>query len=254
MGLPAGKTIALSPLRRAMCDMLHFSRRVPLVAIERHMPLGEVVGVRQALVQRPSWFALFLKGYALVAIRREELRRSYLPLPWPRLHQHEGNVASLAVARRVGDEDAVLPLHIRCPERRPLAEIDAIIRGARTAPFEHIGSFRRAVRVGRLPQPLRRLAWRAGLDVAGRLRARYFGTFGVTGVAALGSASLNLLSPVTTTLTFGVFAADGSVPVRLFYDHRVLDGIQPAAALRELEEALRGPILEELRGASRRAA
>ena len=44
------------------------------------------------------------------------------------------------------------------------------------------------------------------------------------------------------------------MPVRLFYDHRVLDGVQPAAALQELEETLRGPILEELRGAASRAA
>jgi hypothetical protein len=52
---------------------------------------------------------------------------------------------------------------------------------------------------------------------------------------------------MTTTLTYGVFAEDGSVTVRLFYDHRVLDGVQPARALQDLEQTLCGPILEELR-------
>jgi hypothetical protein len=105
-----------------------------------------------------------------------------------------------------------------------------------------------------VPWPFRRLVWWLGLSVVARWREQCFGTFGVTGVAALGSASLHLLSPLTTTLTYGVFAADGTAPVRLFYDHRVLDGVQPAAALAELEQALRGPIVEELRAGVRRAA
>jgi hypothetical protein len=63
-----------------------------------------------------------------------------------------------------------------------------------------------------------------------------------------------VLSPLTTTLTFGVFDADGSALVRLFFDHRVFDGVQPAAALEELERTLCGAIVEELRGAVRQAA
>jgi hypothetical protein len=244
----------LSPVRRFMCDLLQASRRVPLVAIERHFQLGDLVAVRQAIHPRPSWFALFVKGWALVAERRDELRQSYLSWPWPRLHQHAWNVANLAVARRVNEEEAVLAVQIRQPERWPLAEIDAFIRRSRSEPIEQFGDFRRLLRVSQLPWLFRRLAWWAALDVSGHWRARFAGTFGFTGVAALGSASLHLLSPLTTTLTYGVFAADGSIPVRLFYDHRVLDGVQPAAALEDLEQTLRGPILEELRGEQRHAA
>src|SRR5262249_36504704 len=102
---------------------------------------------------------------------------------------------------------------------------------------------------------LRRLAWWAALDVSGHWRAQYGGTFGITGVAALGSASLTLLSPLTTTIAYGVFGVDGRLNVRLFYDHRVMDGVQPAAALEQLEEVLRGPIREELlNGAAAQAA
>lgn len=254
MGLPRGSTIPLSPLRRAMCDLLHFSRKVPLVAIERHLPLGDVIAVRQALQLRPSWFALFLKAYALVAEQRDELRRSYLTFPWPRLYQHACNVAHLAVARRVGDEEAVLGLQIRHPERLALDEIDAFIRRARSEPIHNFGDFRRFILLGRLPRPLRRLAWWAGLNACGSWREQYAGTFGITGVAALGSASLHLLSPLTSTLTYGVFTDDGCVPVRLFYDHRVLDGVHPAEALEQLEDTLHGPIIQEMRGHMRRAA
>ena len=87
--------------------------------------------------------------------------------------------------------------------------------------------------------------------MSGHWRAKYAGTFGLTSTAALGATVNTLLSPLTTTLTYGVFAPDGRVTVRLFFDHRVLDGLGSAAALEELESALNGPIREELlRGAT----
>ena len=253
MGLPRGSTIPLSVERRFICDLLHASRQVPLVAIERSLQLEELVAVRSGLDSRPSWFAIFLKAWALVSEHCPELRQSYLSFPWPRLHQHACSVATLAVARHVGASAAVLAVQVREPEQLSLCEIDEIVRRSRTEPVEQFGDFRRILRVSRLPWFLRRLAWWAALNTSGDWRARYAGTFGVTGVAALGSASLSLLSPLTSTLTYGVFAADGTVPVRLFYDHRVLDGVQPARALQELEQILCGPILKELRGEERRA-
>src|SRR5579883_1019697 len=228
MGLPRGHSIPLSPFRRMMCDLLHFSRKVPLVAIERHLSIPAVVAARRLADPRPSWFAVFLKAYALVCDRRPELRQSYLSFPRPRLYQHPGTVASLAVARAVGGEDAVLVYLLRDPGGLSLGEIDARIRRARTAPADEIRSFRNQFRVCRLPGPVRRAVWWVGLNASGEWRAKCAGTFGVTGVAALGAASLHTLSPLTTTLTYGVFAPDGSLPVRLFYDHRVLDGVGPA--------------------------
>lgn len=254
MGLPRGNTIPLSPVRRVMNDLLHFSRKVPLVAIERHFSLGEVIEARQGVQPRPSWFALFLKAYAAVARRHDALRRCYLSFPWARLHQHVCNVCNVAIARQVAGEESVLWIQIRNPENVPVRDIDDLLRRARSEPVERFGDFRRMLRLSRLPTPLRRMAWWAALHVSGAWRARYAGTFGVTGVAALGSASLHLLAPLTTTLTYGVFEADGSVPVRLFYDHRVLDGVLPATALQELEQTLRGPIVQELRGQAARAA
>jgi hypothetical protein len=248
VGLPSGTTLSLTPMRRLMCELLHASRRVPLVAIERTLAISDVIAARKQAHVRPSWFAIFLKAYAIVSERRPELRRSFLTFPWSRLHQHACNVAALAVPRTVNGDEGVLWYLIRRPERLPLAEIDTRIRAARNLPVDQITNYRRQLRVARLPGPLPHFMCWLGLSISGNWRAKFAGTFGITGIAALGSSSLSLLSPLTTTLTYGVFQPDGSVNVRLFYDHRVLDGIGPAAALEELESVLHGPIREELAG------
>jgi hypothetical protein len=254
MPLPPGRTVRLTPARRLMCDFLHFSRQVPIVAVERYMDLGPLVRARQALADRPGWFALFLKAFALVARRWEPLRTSFLRWPWPRLHVHGCSVAALPMERRVGDEDAVLLLPIRRPDEYSLPDLEAVIRRAKAEPLEAVGPFRRQLRCARLPSPARRLLWWLGLHWFPNARLRFFGTFGITGVARLGAPSLHVLSPFTCMLSYGVIPADGAVLVRLFYDHRVMDGVVPACALEDLETTLRGPIAEELHALARAAA
>jgi hypothetical protein len=246
--LPRGHTVALSPARKLICDVMQASRRVPLIAMERRLALADLVRARQALPVRPSWFAVFMKAYALVSEQHPPLRRAYMSFPRPHLHQHACTVAHLAVARRIGEEDGVLGLKVRQPERQSLTAIDALIRRARSEPVEQIKDFRRALRLSRYPTPVRRVAWWVALNVSANWRAKHFGTFGLTAVGALGTMQSHLLSPMTTTLTYGEFAPDGSIAVRLFYDHRVLDGVGPATALADLERVLCGPILAELRG------
>ncbi len=57
------------------------------------------------------------------------------------------------------------------------------------------------------------------------------------------------ISPLTTTLTYGpIDPATQHVVVKLIYDHRVLDGAYIARRLRDIEDTLNGPILDELRG------
>ena len=79
-----------------------------------------------------------------------------------------------------------------------------------------------------------------------RSRPNQFGTFGLTVYSSLGAESLHPLSALTTTLTYGVIQPDGSVNVRLVYDHRVTDGAVIARALARLEEELNGAICAEL--------
>jgi hypothetical protein len=102
-------------------------------------------------------------------------------------------------------------------------------------------------RLAWLPRPLRRLLWWAALNLSGRRRVRLLGTFGVSTVAGLGAGTLFLPSPLTTTLNYGPVAEDGSVEVRLLFDHRVLDGATMARALADMERVLNCEILAELR-------
>ena len=144
------------------------------------------------------------------------------------------------------DEDAVFIAHLPDPELRTLTELDASMQRCKVQALESKGAFRRILRVSRLPRPLRRLVWWLGLNLSGRLRTRYFGTFVVTSTAALGVGALHVLAPIAPILTYGPLDPDGALDVRLVFDHRVLDGGPIARAMLDLEETLLGPILEEL--------
>jgi hypothetical protein len=175
------------------------------------------------------------------------LRQAYLRFPWPHLYEHPESIASVAVERRLGDEYAVFFGHLRSPEKRGLLDLDDQLRRLKEAPIESIGLFRRVLKTSRLPRPLRRFLWWFGLNVSGRKRAKHLGTFGVTVYSGLGAESLHPLSPLTTTLNYGVIQRDGSVNVRLIYDHRVLDGSTVARALQDLEQVLTNQIVVEMR-------
>jgi hypothetical protein len=247
MSQPAGFRIPLSLPRRLICDYLHFAKKVPSIPVQRRMHLSSVVAARAAASARPSWAAIFIKAYAFVTDAWPQLRRTYISFPWPHLYQHPINMTSVAIERSVGDEDAVLFIHLRQPECLSLLEIDARLRHAKEAPLESIGSFRRLLLISRLPRPIRRLAWWIGMNISGRKRAHFMGTAGVTTYSGLGAASLHPLSLLTSTLNYSVIEPDGSVDVRIIYDHRTLDGSLIARALGDLERILTHEIVAELR-------
>jgi hypothetical protein len=242
-----GRTLPLSPPRRVVNDLMYFCRGVPSIPMARRMNLTSVVRARRAVLPRPGWCAIFLKAFALVANRHPEFRRAYLTFPWPHLYEHPGNVATVTIERRLGDEEGVFFAYLRDPEQWKLTDIDNCLRFCKEEPLERIASFRRSLRVGRLPRPLRRLLMWVGLNVSGRQRARCFGTFGVTVTAGLGAGPLFIPSPLAATLSYGLFQPDGSLDVLLAFDHRVTDGGAAARALRELEEVLQHDLLTELR-------
>jgi hypothetical protein len=244
---PQGRWIGLSPQRRFVCDLMRHAKAVPSVPSQRRMRLGELIAVRRQRADRISWCAIFIKAYAIVSAERPELRRAYMPLVWPHLYEHDFNVASFSLERKYRGEEGVFFAQIRQPELLSLEDLDALVRRHKTAPIESIPSFRRALTLSRLPTPLRRLAWWLGLYSDGGYRAHFFGTFAVSAAASQGAAGLHILSPLTTTLNYGMFETDGSIDVRLTYDHRVLDGSPIARALTLLEDVLRSEILDELR-------
>ena len=104
------------------------------------------------------------------------------------------------------------------------------------------------MRFSQAPTPIRRLLWWGTLNISGYKRCKRFGTFGLSSYGALGAEQIHPISPLTTTLTYGpIDPTTGRVVVKLIYDHRVLDGAYIARRLRDIEEVLNGPILDELR-------
>jgi hypothetical protein len=247
MSQPAGRNLPLSLPRRLICDYLHFARRVPSVPVERHMRLPELVAARAAASPRPSWCSIFTKAYAFVCAAYPPLRRAYLSLPRPHFYEHPIPVASVAVERTFGDEDAVFFAHVGQPQTLALTDLDARLKQHKDMPPEALGGLRRQLRTARLPAPLRRGLWWVGLNLWGRKRAHFFGTYGVSVYSGLGAASLHPLGVLTSTLTYGVIAPDGAVDVRIVYDHRVMDGSTVARALADLERVLKHEIVAELR-------
>ena len=242
-----GRALKLSASRRLVGDLMRFSMKVPRVSVQRRMNLGPLLEARTSLESRPSWTALFLKGYALLAQETPELRRAYVKFPRPQLYEYPGSIASIAHEREYEGERIVLLTTIKNPERRPIAELGSLMQTARTSPVLEVKEFRRALKIARLPGPVRWLLMWLGLNI-GRQRARRFGTFQLSVYSGLGAESLNPLTPLTSLLNYGPIDKDGSVTVRIHYDHRVMDGANVARALERFEKILNGEITAELEG------
>jgi hypothetical protein len=240
-----GRALKLSAPRRLVGDLMRFSIGVPRVAVQRQMNLGPLLRARMAQRTRPSWTAIFLKGYALLAREMPELRRAYVKLPWPQLYEYPMSVASIAHEREYDGEQAVLLSLIKCPERLSIPQLEASIHAARSLPIMEVREFRRALRMARAPAPLRWLLMWLGLNIA-RQRAKFFGTFQLSVYSGLGAESLNPLTPLTTLLNYGPIGKDGSVSVRIHYDHRVMDGANVARALERFEKILNGTVATEV--------
>lgn len=242
-----GRTLRLTPSRRFLLDLLHFARKVPSVPVARTMHLGPLAEARRAHPLKPSWSLLFLKAHALVGEANGPLRRCMLSFPTLRLYEHPHTVASMAFERGYDGEPSIFVGLFRAPEKQSIAELTEALAFYRDSPVGSVGFFRQALRISRLPKPLRRFLWWSSLEVSGAKRAKRLGTFGVSSYGALGAESLHPISPLTTTLTYGPIDESGRVVVKLIYDHRVLDGAEVARRLADLEAALLGPILQELR-------
>jgi len=241
-----GRAIRLSAARRLVCDLMWFSISVPRVTVQRRMNIAPLVEARRSLQARPSWTTIFLKGYGLLSRETPDLRRAYVKLPWPQLYEYPASVASVAHERDHEGEKAVLLSRIKAPEGRSIAEIEAALQSARTLPVREIREFRRALSMARLPSVLRRPAMWLGLNI-GRQRANYFGTFQLSVYSGLGAESLNPLTPLTSLLNYGPIAEDGTVDVRIHYDHRVMDGANVARALKRFEALLNSEVADEVR-------
>ena len=101
--------------------------------------------------------------------------------------------------------ETLSPTRVRLEIEVPFAELEPSLKKA----YREIGQqvsipgFRRALRLARLPWPLRRLGMWLGLHASGRLRERFFGTFSLSSPAAQGAGMLSLIT-AHDTLSLGL--------------------------------------------------
>src|SRR5437879_6057060 len=193
--------------RRLVADLMHASTRVPFVSLTRPLNVRGLLEARAQAAQRPGWAAIFVKAFAMVAKEQPVLRTLYVKWPMPAFYELPRSVAMVAIARVEDGQDCVLPQKVAAPDEMPLAVVDALIRHAKDAPINEVPAFRKILRTTRLPLPLRRLFWACGLNF-GRQRANYFGSFGVTSVAAYGPGQRHAISPAPFVLSQAVQATD----------------------------------------------
>jgi hypothetical protein len=237
----------LSLPRRFIVDLMWASMDVPFVSLARPLDVRQLTAARGALSRPPGWAAIFVKAFALVARDDPALRTLYARWPWPRLYALPRSAAMVAIARVEDGEECILMERVLAADEMALTEIDAQLRRAKTAPLEEIGSFRRIMKITRLPLPLRRLGW----WLAGRIprwHAGNFGTYGVTSAAAHGGGELHAIGPGPFVLSYGLAGADGTIGVVLRWDHRITDAGPIGRVLTRLEQVMNGEISAELRG------
>ena len=254
MSKPKGRSIAISPYRQLVCDLMHFSAQVPAVCAERRMNLANLVQARSKATVRPSYTTIFAKAYGLLSQQYPELRRSYLKFPWPHFYEHPHSIVALNVERRLPEEDVVLFCLVRGPENRTFEEIEAIVRHHREAPIEKLRSYQRAIGVSRIPWPIRPLFWYLSLNMSGRRRCHNFGTFSLSSVGSQGAGLLNIQPILTSAIHYGMLEKDNSLSVRLTWDHRVFDGATAARALTDFEQILTREMVREIEGPIRLVA
>lgn len=243
---PNGLRLPLSPARKMVLELLHHARKVPSLPLAQTMHVPALVTARQAARPRPSWTAIFLRAYALVARAQPALRRAYLPYPWPHLYEHPESICTLPIERDWDGEAVVLGAKVRAPEGQSLVDIDGHLRQVREEPVLSVSSFRQILRFGRLPWPVRRFTFWQTLYLSGRKRAKRFGTFTISSLGNLGVEQFHPLTPLTTYVTFGPIGPDGAVTVKVIYDHRVMDGRTVARCLNDLETVLNRELVAEL--------
>jgi hypothetical protein len=242
---PIGRRIRLSVARRMIADLMWAVSDTGRVSVTRPVAFRDLMTAREELAAAPSWTAIFVKGFALVAAEIPELRRVYVKLPWPHLYEYVDSTVCIGHERWIMGDLGVLPLRFHQPNTVPIGQLSEMIRRAAAAPLEETRLHRKLVAIARLPLLLRRLIIFVWLNVP-RLR-RELGTYGVSSAARWRTDLGTSRTPQPCLLSYGPADADGNVVARLTFDHRVFDGALAGRALARLDEILNSSILEELR-------
>ncbi len=245
-----GRMVMLSRPRRILSDLSHAALGCPRATLLGRINVGALARPRAATPKgaRVGWPVLFAKAYALAAAEAPALRQVYVKLPWPHLYELPCSVASIVVERDWRDgEKALFLARMKDPAGMGLDAMAARLRHHKTAPVESIADFRRVLAIAGLPGPLRRAALWLAMNL-GRQVPNFLGSFAISALGSKGAAIVQTIPVWSSFLNYGPIGADGQVEVFLSVDHRVMDGAQAARAITDMEAALNGPVLRELRG------
>jgi hypothetical protein len=232
--------------RRWMNELVHFGKKSHVMGYSWRVNIAAVVAARTAEQSTVGWAAIWMKALALVGRRRPELRTSYLPFPWARLYVHPESVCTVVVERTWQGVSACFFEQFNAPDKTSLTDLDNALRSLRQVPVESVGSFRRLIRFSRPPVLVRRLIWSAVLYWSGPLRAAHIGTSGLNPFPTGGTITQSAM-PASFMLYYGLVEPNGDAPIQIFYDHRVMDGVDLYRILRDLEATMNRDIVAELR-------
>lgn len=224
---------------------MHFQREIPTVPQDYRMELGPLCERRRELKRRIGWSVIMAKAFAAVARDYAELRQTFLPWPFGRIHLHPHSVAMVALTREFEGENWLLFAPLVRPEEQPLAKLQRRIDSYRSSPVEV--RFKQQLRLARMPWLVRRALWWCRIHGRGAKRVKRLGTFGLTSVGSKGVSIRHPIAPVPYVLTYGPFDESGRVRATIVYDHRLVDGSRVADALLDMERVLQGPLLAELK-------
>jgi hypothetical protein len=245
MASEKGRYVRQSLPRKWIADMLHCCRKVP-VAAERAIRVRTAADARKAGGLSIGWNTMMVKTLALVSQRVPEMRRAYMPYPWPRLYEAPYSVASIILDREYEGEHATFMAPVLHPERLALSELQSKLDRLKNAPFHEVGAFRRLIRNTKFPRPIRRVLWSMGMYWSGLFRARTFGTFAVNSVASTRARMLTMTTPITSCLYYHPISRDGEMLIQFAFDHRVFDGYTAGHVGYEIERILNNEIAAEL--------
>ncbi len=233
--------------RRWMNDLVHFGKKSHIMGCSWRINVAPLVAARAARQPPSGWTAIWMKTLALVGRRRPELRTLYLPFPWARLYVNPDSVCTVAIERTWQGALALFFEQFIAPERFTLDHLNQALRKLKQEPVENIGSFRRLIRFARPPVLVRRLIWSCALNWSGRFRARYFGISALNPFPVGGHITQSTM-PASFMIYFGLVEPNGDANIQIFYDHRVMDGVEIYRIVRDVEATMNRDIVTELDG------
>jgi hypothetical protein len=246
MMLWSSRYVAVPVPRRLMIDLIELAPTARVVGGTRFLNVSAVAAVRRRHQPLVSWGAILLKAVALAAEEFPELKRAYMPLPWPHFYEHPTCVCSMVVEREWRRQHVVFFDQIQAPERKTLRELDRELRGLKELPIEVVGGYRRYLRFAAYPRPLRRLLLTVVLYGSGRLRSRYLGTFVVNSIPVHRQYPTQSSTLVSMSFFYGPIEPNGEMPIQIFFDHRVIDGFAVNRLFARTKAILHDQIVAEL--------